>query len=221
MSTCSQCNGSGYGPDGGKFCEACEGKGAIPDSADLDPLGGIDTPGTAEPNETIPDSAGPVRDEEYFEHGHSSPHNPPAEVGHAVSHALAELGSVAIDGSAKLNLVCPHCKRIGVGPLGELGPEWDPQADVKEIIPIAEGSKYVIMIPTNTESDILFEMQRQLSEWWADSDPFIIVGDQFKLIKVDEHGEIPRLAMCEADDCPGHIPESGEMCGDVEGEINT
>ncbi len=197
--TCRQCGGSGYGPDGGKPCEACGGNGVVPGDA-------------------------PVRDEEYFEHGHSSPHNPPSD--RPMSDDLANLAGahlqrIEIDVNAKLNLLCPHCKRVGTGPMGEAGPEWDEEVDVRTVIPVAPGSKYVILIPTDTATEILFQLQDLLSEWWEnDNQPFILIGDQFEFVKVDD-ASVPPLASCGYVDCPGHIPDSGDVCGELGDETVT
>ncbi len=96
----------------------------------------------------------------------------------------------------------------------DIVPNITPALEVKitKIIPIAPGSKYVILIPQNTDSDQLTIMQTQLGEWWASDEPFLLAGDQFKFVKVDEHSTIPELASCGYEKCPGHEPGSGETC---------
>ena len=176
---------------------------AIPDSADLDPLGGVDAPGTAEPNEVIPDSVDDVERKEY--------------VGRTMSDDLAELGNIAVDGSAKLNLLCPHCKRTGEGQIGFDGPEWDKEAHISGVLPIAPGSKYVILIPDDTETELIFQLQDLLGDWWgSDDQPFMIISDKFEFVKVDEGVNVPALASCGYHKCPGHKPGSGEVCPEID-----
>ncbi len=117
---------------------------------------------------------------------------------------------------------CPKCEGKGVvesipdSADLEIVPNITPELEVEitKIIPIAPGSKFVILIPQDTESDQLATMQTQLTEWWESDQPFLIAGDQFQFVKVDEHSTIPELADCGAMDCPGHEPESGEDCKD-------
>ena len=166
-----------------------DGERAIPDDADLYPLGGVDTPGTAEPNETIPVSAGLE----------------PTTAG------------MMVDASAKLNLLCPHCKRVGEGKIGFDGPEWDKEAHISGVLPIAPGSKYVILIPDDTETELIFQLQDLLGDWWSEDDqPFMIISDKFAFVRVGEGVEIPPLASCGYHECPGHDPGSEEMCEEME-----
>ena len=174
----------------------------IPDSADLDPLGGIDTPGTAEPNETIPDSAHHPDSVERKEY-----------VGRTMKDDLAML----VDSSAKLNLLCPHCKRMGEGQIGFDGPEWDKEAHISGVLPIAPGSKYVILIPDDTETDLIFQLQDLLGDWWeSDDQPFMIISDKFEFVRVDDDTKVPALASCGYHKCPGHDSGSEEMCEEME-----
>ncbi len=136
-------------------------------------------------------SSDPVRDEKYFEHGHSSPHNPPSDIPDSADSE----------------------------PQADITPELE--VVPTKIIPVVPGSRFVILIPQDTDSGQLAIMQTQLTEWWESNVPFLIAGDQFEFVKVDEHSTIPELADCGAEDCPGHTPgDPGGMCDDEEVETN-
>ncbi len=122
------------------------------------------------------------------------------------------LGGIDTPGPHVPNTVAPDSADSEVVP----DITFPPEVIVTEIIPIAPGDKYVILIPANTETDLLFELQDVLGDWWADgSAPFLIIGDQFKLVKVDKHSKIPVLASCSYEKCPGHEPGSAEECETV------
>jgi hypothetical protein len=142
-------------------------------------------------DDPIPGSADPVRDEEYFEHGHSSPHNPPN----------------AIPDSADLE--------------SEENISTDSLAKIRQIIPIAPGSKYVLTVDATVTSEDMDNIQGAVRNWWEGDEKFLIVSDQIQFHRVDDDEEIPELAWCGAENCPGHDPSgSWEQC-DEEKTNNT
>jgi hypothetical protein len=124
-----------------------------------------------------------------------------------------------VSADAKLNLLCPHCKRTGEGQLAFGGPEWA-EAHISGVLPIAPGSKYVILIPDDTETELIFQLQDILGDWWADDDkPFMIISDRFEFVRVDDDTKIPALASCGYHKCPGHTPgDPGGMCDEMDPE---
>ena len=123
----------------------------------------------------------PVRDEQYFEEGHSSPHNPPS----------------VVPDSADLDENDPDSA--------------DPMDQIREIIPIAPNSKFMILAKEKIDPSRLEYISVQLQDWWEDDlRPFMVIGGAFELVKVDEDEEsYDVLVDCGAENCPGHI--TGEL----------
>ena len=212
------------GAEGGILYER-RGGATIPDGDDYMTESSLEAKAEDEEGTNIPDSAGPIRDEEYFEHGHSSPHNPPVErreyPATTMKDELAELtGSVQIDANAKLNLLCPHCKRVGEGPVGEDGPEWD-ALEAEQVVEIHPDAKYALILPRGAAEDDARKIVRQLSEWWdgeIESPIIVIAGEGFRLVRVDRKMG-PELMDCGSGYCPGHVVGDG-TCKDFEDEVD-
>lgn len=156
---------------------------------------------------TIPDSAdlGPLSEPDQ-----SSTAEPVETIPGSVSVTCRQCGGSGYgrDGGE----ACEVCEGNGVVP-GE-------EPKITKVIPVAPGSKYVILIPTGTATETLMQLQDILVEWWRnDDDPFLIIGDQFEFVKVDDASESPPLASCGYTECPGHEPDSGDVCEELGDQV--
>ena len=147
----------------------------------------------------------PVRDEQYFEEGHSSPHNPPRDMPYSSGEAIPD--------DAGLGKTIPA--RTAQEELDDIL-----RNNIREIIPIAPGSKFVILAKEEIDPTTLEYISVQLEDWWKGDLPFLVIGGAFELVKVDDDDEEESydvLVDCGAENCPGHIVGSG-VC---EGLIDT
>lgn len=90
--------------------------------------------------------------------------------------------------------------------------EADPLDIVHKIIPIAPGSKFIMIVPDDTEIEAILDAQQVISDWWQGDEPFLLIGDQWELVRVDEE-EVYELVDCGAENCPGHKPGKGVCDG--------
>ena len=88
----------------------------------------------------------------------------------------------------------------------------EPLANIRKIIPIAPGSKYVITVDATISDDDLRRVGNAVKDWWEGDAKFFVVSDQIELIRVGDDVKVPELVWCGADKCPGHEPGSGEAC---------
>ena len=54
------------------------------------------------------------------------------------------------------------------------------------VIKIAPGSKYVLQLNHKLEDDEAARISKTLAEWWKSNNPFLCIGSNIKLVKVDE-----------------------------------
>lgn len=156
----------------------------------------------------------PVRDEEYFERGHSSPHNPPnSDIPDSADLDQKREG---------VELAQPEqSETIPDSASGFVKPiftpeEWKEIMQEVEIVKVREGDKYIIMLDKNLEEDVMYRVGQQLEGFWQDPEQrFMLMGSGFQLVKVDPNAQLPTLASCGHPTCPGHEPGSDEEC-DVE-----
>jgi hypothetical protein len=88
----------------------------------------------------------------------------------------------------------------------------DPLDNIKKVIQIGPGSKYVIVVNATILAEDLQRIAESITEWWEGDAKFFVVSDQIELVRVDDDAEAPELVWCGADECPGHEPGSGEAC---------
>jgi hypothetical protein len=59
------------------------------------------------------------------------------------------------------------------------------EIEARDIIEIHPGSKYMLLVEKGTPSEVLVFASERLREWWASDEPFIVIGGQFELVRVE------------------------------------
>lgn len=132
----------------------------------------------------------PIRDEEYFEHGHSSPHNPP-------------------------NAIPDSASQVGV----DLASDEDVTV-VEKFVRIDPDSKWILTLPDDASHEEAVHFANQVHDWWNNKNgldfPIMVIGGDpgtgVRLVRVDEHEIGPEFVDCGAEHCPGHVLGDGERC---------
>lgn len=66
----------------------------------------------------------------------------------------------------------------------------EPLLDQKpEVVPIAPGSKWAVVLPAGTDKDKAQLVAAQLKAWWQDDhSPFMVLSADLHLVRLDEDG---------------------------------